>query len=304
MENLNLQLTAALLNDVFRPKNSVTTEYLEWHYHKNPAGSACIGYILEESKQITNYALIPKILKNNQGKKVKLGVGVDLAVSPNSRGKGLFRETIESSYKAGTNGNLDGILGVANSQSSPRMTQAMGWRKLPSLDFRLLIPSRSKNRLKTFRMEPDLIEKSETEGFFDVETFTNSFGFSPLWDKELLKWRLSRPGGNYYLHASDSAILITTRVSIGGMKMAILLKAFSLNPKETPIPIGSFVSDITKYHKTPFVSYWGKNPHFKMSGIKIPRKFQPSPLDLVVHFFESKINFELDEFELLDFDAF
>ncbi len=86
MENLDLQLTAALLNDVFKPKNSVTTEYLEWQYHKNPAGSACIGYILEESNQISNYALIPKILKNNQGKKVKLGVGVDLAVSPKSRG--------------------------------------------------------------------------------------------------------------------------------------------------------------------------------------------------------------------------
>ena len=41
-----------------------------------------------------------------------------------------------------------------------------------------------------------------------------------------------------------------------------------------------------------------------MNGLKVPRKFQPSPLDLVVHFFERNRDFELKEFELLDFDAF
>jgi len=304
MENLDLLLTAQLLNDVFQPKTPVTTEYLEWQYHKNPAGSACIGYLLKANEQISNYALIPKILKNHQGEKVTLGVGVDLAVSPNSRGKGLFRETIENSYKAGIKGNLDGILGVANSQSSPRMTEAMGWRKLPSLDFRLLKPSRSEIGFETFRLEADLLKGWATGGFFDVETFTRPSGFSPIWNTELLNWRLSRPGADYYLHISESAVLVTTKISIGGIKMAVLLKAFPINPSEVPIPIAPSVSGVARYHKTPFVVYWGENPHFKMNGLKIPRRFQPSPLDLVVHFFGEKRNFELNEFELLDFDAF
>ena len=304
MENLDLLLTAELLNYVFKPKTPVTTEYLEWQYHENPAGSACVGYLLEANKQISNYALIPKILKNPQGEKIILGVGVDLAVSPNSRGKGLFRKTVENSYEAGIKGNLDGILGVANSQSSPRMTEAMGWRKLPSFDFRLLKLSKSEIGLETFRLEPGLLKQFTAEGVFDLETFTNSSGFSPHWNAELLNWRLSRPGADYYLHISESALLVTTKISIGGIKMAVLLKTFPVNPNEVHVPIAPFVSGVARYHKTPFVTYWGENPHFKMNGLKIPRKFQPSPLDLVVHFFEVRSNFELSEFELLDFDAF
>jgi len=304
MENLDLLLTAQLLNDVFKPKTPVTTEYLEWQYRKNPAGSACVGYLLEANEQISNYALIPKILKNDQGEKIVLGVGVDLAVSPNSRGKGLFRKTVENSYEAGIKGNLDGILGVANSQSSPRMTEAMGWRKLPSLDFRLLKLSRSEIELETFRLEADRLKQFATEGVLNLKTFTRPSGFSPIWNAELLNWRLSRPGADYYLHISESAVLVTTKISIGGIKIALLLKVFPVSPNEVPVPITPFVSGVAKYHKTPFVAYWGENPHFKMTGLKIPRKFQPSPLDLVVHFFEVKTNFELNEFELLDFDAF
>jgi hypothetical protein len=304
MENLDLLLTANLLNDVFKPKTSISVEHLNWQYRQNPAGSACVGYLLEANEQISNYALIPKIFENSLGNKITLGVGVDLAVSPNSRGKGLFRKTIEKSYEAGIKGNLDGILGVANSQSSPRMTEAMGWRKLPSLDFRLLKLARSEIELETFRLEAHQLKQCPLEKFFDFETFTHSSGFSPIWNAELLKWRLSGPEANYYLHISESAILVTTKVSIGGIKIAVLLKAFSLNPNEVPAPIAPCASGIAKYHKTPFVTYWGKNQHFKMDGLKIPRKFQPSPLDLVVHFFEANNNFVLSEFELLDFDAF
>ena len=54
MENLDLLLTAELLNYVFKPKTPVTTEYLEWQYHENPAGSACVGYLLEANKQINS----------------------------------------------------------------------------------------------------------------------------------------------------------------------------------------------------------------------------------------------------------
>ena len=52
MENLDLLLTAQLLNGVFKPKTHVTVEYLEWQYLKNPSGSACIGYLFEANKQL------------------------------------------------------------------------------------------------------------------------------------------------------------------------------------------------------------------------------------------------------------
>ena len=304
MENLDLLLTAQLLNGVFKSKTPVTVEYLEWQYHKNPSGSACIGYLLEANKQISNYALIPKIFQNHLGERITLGIGVDLAVSPDGRGKGLFRKTIENSYEAGIRGNLDGILGVANSQSSPRMTEAMGWRKLPSFDFQLLKLSRSETALKTFQMQSNQFKKIDTETVFDFETFEHLSEFSPAWNRELLKWRLSRPGADYYLHTCESAFIVSTKISLKGLKIAVLLKAFPIDMDKMPIPIGPLASGVAKYHKTPFVAYWGQNQHFEMNGLKVPRKFQPSPLDLVVHFFERNRDFELNEFELLDFDAF
>ena len=86
MENLDLRATANLLNKTFKPKTLVSVEYLEWQYHENPFGPACVGYLLEKNEQLSNYALIPKIFKNHLGEKVTLGIGVDLAVSPDSRG--------------------------------------------------------------------------------------------------------------------------------------------------------------------------------------------------------------------------
>ena len=304
MENLDLRSTANLLNKTFKPKTLVSVEYLEWQYHENPFGPACVGYLLEKNEQLSNYALIPKNFKNHLGEKVTLGIGVDLAVSPDSRGKGLFRKTVENSYKAGIDGNLDGILGVANSQSSPRMIEAMGWKKLPAIDFRFLKLSKSRTHMKTLRFEFNQVEQLTKEGVLDFKTLTPSSGFSPIWNKELLKWRLSRPGADYYLHVSESALLISTKISISGLKIAILLKTLPLNTVHTPIEIAPLASSIARYHRTPFVTYWGKNDSFQMTGIKVPRKFQPSPLELVVYFFDSDHNFELNEFELLDFDAF
>ena len=94
MENLDLRSTANLLNKTFKPKTLVSVEYLEWQYQENPFGPACVGYLLEKNEQLSNYALIPKIFKNHLGEKVTLGIGVDLAVSPDSRGKGLFLSLI------------------------------------------------------------------------------------------------------------------------------------------------------------------------------------------------------------------
>ena len=304
MTNLDLRLTSDLLNEVFKPKKLITAEFLEWQYLKNPSGLACVGHMTDQGKQISNYALIPKIFKNHLCEKISLGVGVDLAVSPDSRGEGIFRKTVEKSYEAGINGNLRGILGVANSQSSPRMTGAMGWKKLPSIDLRLLKPSKSLETSTTFQMDSDQFRENAEKGVFDFEKLTPSFGYMPVWNLELLTWRLSRPGSQYFLHLSPSALLISTTAFFRGLKAALILQALPLKPCDERLSISPFISNVAKHHRTPFIIYWGENQYFEMKGMRIPRKIQPSPLELVLHFFEKKHDFQLSGFELLDFDAF
>ena len=89
-----------------------------------------------------------------------------------------------------------------------------------------------------------------------------------------------------------------------GFKTALILKALPLKPCDERLSISPFISNVAKHHRTPFIIYWGENQYFEMKGIKIPRKIQPSPLELVLHFFEKKHDFQLTGFELLDFDAF
>ena len=63
MENLDLLLTANLLNNVFKRKASISVEYLGWQYQKNPAGSACIG----ESPSLSSIRRTPTTAHRDKG---------------------------------------------------------------------------------------------------------------------------------------------------------------------------------------------------------------------------------------------
>jgi hypothetical protein len=132
-DDLELQRTAALLNHVFEHSEPLTAESLRWYYDENPAGSAAVGRVEENGKRLGNYALIPNRFRSTSGEERVLGLGVDLAVDPDARGSGAFRRTVEDSYERGVAQGFDGILGVANANSAPRMVATLGWRSLASL---------------------------------------------------------------------------------------------------------------------------------------------------------------------------
>ena len=129
-DDLELQRTAALLNHVFEHPDPLTTESLRWYYDENPAGSAAVGRVEEDGKRLGNYALIPNRFRSTSGEERVLGLGVDLAVDPDARGSGAFRRAVEDSYDRGVAQGFDGILGVANANSAPRMVATLGWRSL------------------------------------------------------------------------------------------------------------------------------------------------------------------------------
>jgi hypothetical protein len=59
------------------------------------------------------------------------------------------------------------------------------------------------------------------------------------------------------------------------------------------------------------VIHWGANPGIRFSGIRVPRRLQPSPLGIVLHRLSpaggSRIGddgISLTSFEFLDFDAY
>jgi GNAT superfamily N-acetyltransferase len=299
--------TVAMLNHVFTFEPPLRVEDLRWYYDENPAGAASVGRVEEDGKRLGNYALIPTSLADGHGRAITLGLGVDLGVDPDARGKGTFRATVENAYERGTSDGLDGILGVANANSAPRMISALGWRGLPDLPARLLLPGPGRARFASTRVDAAFLG---SQGFTALAAAgfapQGGAGFAPVWTPDLLRWRLGKPRATYWVHDGEGLLAVSTVTKVKGVPFAVLLKTL---PRRIGVPLdgGALVRHISRTHRTPFVIHWGRAPQVRLRGITVPRRFLPSPLALVLHPFTERFDassFSLDAFEFLDFDAY
>ncbi len=304
-DDLELHRTAALLNQVFDHPNPLTPESLRWYYDENPEGSAAVGRVEEDGKRLGNYALIPNRFRSISGEERILGLGVDLAVDPDARGSGAFRRTVEDSYKRGVAQGFDGILGVANANSAPRMVATLGWRSLAPLPV-TMIPAIG----RTSGFQSTTITKSTVDvvdGLVDGEFVrTSRTGFAPVWTPALLHWRLLRPNHSYSIHVSDDLVVVSTRTHVSKIPFGIILGVLQRR-SSPPLPGGRVAAVVGRHHKAPFVIHWGRSPALRIRGIPLPQKLMPSPLSLVLHSFVPDFNrdtFEIEEFGFLDFDAY
>ncbi len=302
---LELERTAALLNHVFEHSDPLTVSSLRWYYDLNPVGQAAVGRVEEGEKRIGNYALIPNRYRSISGEERVLGVGVDLAVDPDARGSGAFRRTVEDSYMRGTEQGFDGILGVANANSAPRMVATLGWRALSPLPV-TMVPAIG----RATGFQSTVIDDSTIESIDGLVTGefsrTSTSGFAPVWTPELLKWRLQRPGHSYSIHSSDDLVVVSTRTHVSNIPFGVILGVLARR-SVAPLPVGRVAAVVGRHHKAPMVIHWGRSPALRLRGIPLPQKMMPSPLSLVLHPFAKNFDrdqFELGEFGFLDFDAY
>lgn len=303
-----LDRVAALLNDVFEPHPPASRTTLGWYYDANPVGRASVGRVEDGGRRLGNYALIPQVFERLGRADVRLGVGVDLAVAADARGSGTFRRTVEDAYARGAADGLDGILGIANANSAPRMVKALGWRSLAPLPVTL---SRVAARAPGFRsvaVTPELLASREMEdlvaGGFALPVGP---GWAPVWTPEYLRWRLARPGARYVLHVRDDLLAVSAAERIKGVPFAMVLKVLARRPLPRPVPLSVVARVVAGHHRTPLVVHWGRNPHLLIRGVHLPRERMPSPLELVLHSFHDgfdEAGFELSALEFLDFDAY
>ncbi|MTA76805.1 MAG: GNAT family N-acetyltransferase, partial [Actinobacteria bacterium] len=300
--------TAALLNTVFEHEQPLTLESLRWYYERNPVGPAAVGNVEEADRRLGNYALIPQKFVSADGGDLVLGVGVDLAVSPDARGGGVFRRTVEDSYLRAIDLGHDGILGVANANSAPRMVATLGWRALDPLPVTLCVPVGTGGGFTVAKATP---------AFFDSEVFAeiassgfvhpSTVGFAPHWSPELLHWRLTRPGFRYWVHISEHLVVVSTRTRVAGVPFGVVLKTLVRHPLAAVLPGGQVAATVARTHRTPFVIHWGRAPMVHFRGLPLPQSRMPSPLSLVLHRHHDEFDeqgFELSAFEFLDFDAY
>ena len=303
-----LQRTADLLNAVFGHELPLTEESLRWYYERNPVGPAAVGNVEEDGRRLGNYALIPQKFFSPGGEELVLGVGVDLAVSPDARGGGVFRRTVEDSYARAIELGHEGILGVANANSAPRMVATLGWRALDPLPVTLCAPLGTGGDFTVVEATGDFL-KSEVFGEIVGTSFVDpvTAGFAPHWTPELLRWRLARPGFRYWVHVSTDLVVVSTRTHVSGVPFGVVLKTLARRRLSSPVRGGQVAATVTRTHRTPMVIHWGRTPWARYRGIPLPQSRMPSPLSLVLHRHHDDFDeqdFELSAFEFLDFDAY
>ena len=304
-DDAELLRTAALLNHVFEHAEPLTVDSLRWYYDENPVGVAAVGRVEDGDRRIGNYARVPNRYRPPSGEERIRGVGVDLAVDPDARGSGAFRRVVEDSYGRGVAQGFDGILGVANANSAPRMVATLGWRALPSLPVSM-IPAIGRSRgFSSVVVDERTIEVVDTlvPGEF---LRTSTEGFAPVWTPELLRWRLRRPGHTYSLHISDDLVVVSTRTHVSKIPFGVILGVLARR-RSSALPVGRVASVVGRHHRAPLVIHWGRSPALRMRGIPLPQRMMPSPLALVLHPFSPEFDakkFSLGEFGFLDFDAY
>lgn len=303
-----LQRTASLLNEVFDHAEPLTVESLRWYYEQNPVGPAAVGRVESDDRRLGNYALIPQRFVDAGGQSRILGVGVDLAVSPEARGGGVFRRTVEDSYARAIQFGHDGILGVANANSAPRMVATLGWRALSPLPVTLVAPIGRSSGFSVFASDQQFLSGSQFSGLVagSLPAITDP-GFAPVWDPSMLRWRLSRPGFRYWLHVHEELLVVSTRTKVSGVPFAVILKTLARPGYSGAVSGGAVALSVARTHRTPLVIHWGRTPWVRYRGVPLPQSLMPSPLSLVLHRHHDGFDedsFELSAFEFLDFDAY
>lgn len=306
-DDVELERAARMLNAVFEHADPLDVPSLRWSYDESPMGRAAVGRVDDGDRRLGNYALQPLRFADGAGRRLTLGIGIDLAVDPEARGGGTFRRTVEDAYQRGRAAGFDGILGIANANSAPRMVAAMGWRALPPFRATLLAPGRARTRFVTTGSEDPGFAPAVAALAARGLAAPSSSGWSPEWDVESLTWRLRRPRHQYWLHVSEQHVVVSTRTKVAGTRFAVVLKVLGRAGANTTLSSRDVSGLLRAVHRTPLAIHWGRGPWFEARGVTLPESRMPSPLSLVLHSLQPQFDqdaFMLDALEFLDFDAY
>ena len=147
----------------------------EWAYLKNPIGNPIIAVALDERKVVGHYAMIPMPFIQDGVHYVGY-LSLTTMVHPNYRKFGLFLELASLAYSRAMPETF--VYGFPNSNSAPGFKKRLEWEisdnyQIATVNFENLNKSVSSS-------------SGRTQGQLDLS------------NNEFRKWRLSKPGANYY----------------------------------------------------------------------------------------------------------
>jgi hypothetical protein len=290
----------------------VSTDYLHWAYRENPLGRAW-----ERNQQIpegdgarlvAHYAIMPRRFRGPHGERSDGAWSLNAVVrSGHQRARHFSRIGVEIYEEAAGDGRSF-VVGVTNEKSTGAVVKYMDWRLLGPLPVRIIQPfGRGSRRVTHAAIDANWLEST---AFADLAATVDRHtvaGWSTDYSADVLRWRLACPEASYWIHQTDDVALITTRSTLGPVPACVVLKAFPLTTGTASIDATRTIRAATRFHRAGFAVYAGFNGSVRVRGIRPPRRFQPSPLNLIVRHLDPTVDQDsivLDTFEFLDMDAY
>lgn len=292
--------TSALLTAVFPGAPTATAGYLKWLYEENPAGGVIEANVDDDLGRAAHYAVVPTRLSVD-GTTLPAVLSLNTAVDDRMRGQGLFvnlaGEVIERSAAAGARV----IVGVANANSTHGFVQRLGFDLVGPLPVTVLLPGLR----RTARAPVVSAELPPGPRIDELLEASAGRGLAGRWDRELLTWRLARPGARYLVHDGGDWLAVTTAAKVGPLNAAMLLAVFAATPLDAAGE-RAVVRSACRSHRAAVAIHAGYNQNLRRKGVPLPDRLKPSPLNLIVRQLDDDLGglAPVSRFEFLDFDAY
>jgi hypothetical protein len=289
-------------------------DYLPWLYEQNPCGPAIQESVDRRGERVAHFALLPQ--RWARGDEVAdFCVGVN-GVTRTGAGRAHFLALLRRGIREmGRRGVVAGF-GVTNESSTAVTLARTGIGNVGPLPV-VVRPVLPGGRSVVTRDVDAAWLASEHFATLvaSIENVTDT-GWSQRWDLETLRWRLANPAAQYRVHISDQALAVTTRMLHRHVPVTVVLKLLARTATPSRRAASALVAKACRRDRTPAALYVGFNELLAFSGIAVPRRMLPSPLNLVLFgadrasdavgeaiegLPQDEVN--LSCFELLDFDA-
>jgi len=212
---------------------------------------------------------------------VNAALSLNTAVHPDHQRRGLFRDLAERTYELAKDRDVHHIVGVANANSTHGFVKRLGFDLIGHLDVRLLWRS-PRPTISGGAVPPS---------------------WQHIWEPHDLAWRLRNPSAPYRLSRRAGYLEVLARTHIPGVRAILKL--------DDPAEADTYRESRLEASRGPSLRLWmGRSTRIDIpagSGIPVPDRLKPSPLNLIVRRLRSDsppIDPARVEFEAIDFDAY
>lgn len=285
------------------------TAYLDWLYGDQPVGTTVEVVVRDDSgRPVAHGAAIPRELRRDD-REARFVEIVNAAVIPNSQGQNIFAGEILNHVPLVLAQNCIGGFGVTNERSTvPGVSMdGLGATLVRPLAVKVCPPTKLRSTTaRSYDVTPSFLD---SDTFTDLATDLDAY---PVTDwvhryrPDVLRWRLSRPNVTYAVHVTNNVFAVSLKASARGVPVALLLKMIPRGGSRGPLPSRDIVAAACQHHRAAVAIYAGFNAHIPVSGVDVPRRYLPKPLNLLFLTLSEldPHTFTFDTFEFLDFDAF